>query len=84
MQWPEQTYSTTIGNQTNKNSDKQRKPTKKRKVLSRRRHLLRSSLRDTLYPWTGLPFKSVNVVLTRVVCLAIEEEQFYSFRARGD
>ena len=38
--------------------------------------------RDTLYPWTCLPIKSVlsrySLVLTCVVCLEIEEEKLES------
>ena len=38
-----------------------------------------------LYPWTGLLIESVLVGShVCVICLEIEEEQLYSFRARGD
>ena len=47
--------------------------------------LLKSSKRDTMYPWTGLLIKSV-LVGTPVCCFLIieieEEDQLYSFHAR--
>ena len=43
-------------------------------------------MRETLYPWTGLPTKSVFVGTHVVVCLEIEEGQLLAipFMHNGD
>ena len=57
-------------------------PTKRRVVLSRRRHLLRSAGGTLCIPRQVCLLSRYMLVLTCVVCLEILEEQLYSFRAR--
>ena len=70
----------TLGKQT-ENSDHNSCQQKGKKVTCRRRHLLRSRSGHFVSLGRFCLLSRYSLVLTCVVCLEIEEEQLYSFRA---